>query len=101
MGQYAKAEPLYQRSLKIREAKLGPDHPNVAASLNNLADLYQPWANTPRPSRSTSAASRSARSKLGPDHPDVAASLNNLANLYQDMGQYAKAEPLFQRSLES
>ena len=37
MGQYAKAEPLYQRSLKIRESQLGPDHPDVAASLNNLA----------------------------------------------------------------
>ena len=29
-GQYAKAEPLYQRSLEIREAKLGKDHPDVA-----------------------------------------------------------------------
>ena len=40
MGQYVQAEPLYQRSLKIRESKLGPDHPDVAASLNNLAILY-------------------------------------------------------------
>ena len=41
MGQYAKAEPLYQRSLQIREAKLGKDHPDVAISLYNLADMYQ------------------------------------------------------------
>ena len=41
MGQHAKAEPLYQRSLEIREAKLGKDHPDVADSLNNLAWLYQ------------------------------------------------------------
>ena len=40
MSQYAKAEPLYERSLKIRESKLGPDHPDVADSLNNLANLY-------------------------------------------------------------
>ena len=36
---------------------------------------------------------------VGPDHPDVATSLNNLAVLYLDQGQYAQAEPLYQRSL--
>ena len=36
---------------------------------------------------------------LGPDHPDVAISLNNLAGLYQHQGNYAKAEPLYKRSL--
>ena len=40
MGQYAKAEPLLQQSLKIREAKLGLDHPDVAQTLNQLANLY-------------------------------------------------------------
>ena len=30
-----------KRSLKISEAKLGPDHPHVATSLNNLAGLYR------------------------------------------------------------
>ena len=39
-GQYAQAEPLYKRSLAIREKALGPDHPDVATSLNNLAVLY-------------------------------------------------------------
>ena len=41
MNQYAEAEPLYLRSLKINEAKLGPDHPYVALTLNNLALLYK------------------------------------------------------------
>ncbi|MGH8500651.1 MAG: tetratricopeptide repeat protein, partial [Methylococcales bacterium] len=39
-GQYGQAEPLYQRSLAISEKALGPDHPDVATSLNNLALLY-------------------------------------------------------------
>lgn len=38
---YAAAEPLYQRALKIRERALGPDHPDTATSLNNLAELYR------------------------------------------------------------
>ncbi len=37
-GQYGQAEPLCKRSLAIREKALGPDHPNVAESLNNLAE---------------------------------------------------------------
>jgi tetratricopeptide (TPR) repeat protein len=39
-GRYADAEPLYKRALAIREKTLGPDHPDVAQSLNNLALLY-------------------------------------------------------------
>src|SRR6476620_12658040 len=38
-GQYANAEPLYKRSLVIKEKVLGPDHPDVAVSLNGLAGL--------------------------------------------------------------
>ncbi len=36
---------------------------------------------------------------LGPEHADVAINLNNLAALYQAQGNYAKAAPLYQRSL--
>ena len=36
------AEHLFKRSLTIREKALGPDHPDVAKSLNGLAELvYQ------------------------------------------------------------
>ena len=41
MGAYDQALPLYQRALKIREKALGPEHPDTANSLNNLALLYQ------------------------------------------------------------
>ena len=40
-GNYEVAKPLYERSLAIRENVLGPDHPDVAASLNNLALLLE------------------------------------------------------------
>ena len=41
MGEYAKAEPLYQEALRIRQKVLGPEHPDTAQSLNNLAALYR------------------------------------------------------------
>ena len=40
LGDYAKAEILYKHSLAIREKALGPEHPDVVTSLNNLAALY-------------------------------------------------------------
>ena len=40
-GHGEEAEPLYERSLAIQEKALGPVHPNVATSLNNLAALYK------------------------------------------------------------
>ena len=40
MGDYAKAEPLYRKALRIRQKVFGPEHPDTATSLNNLAALY-------------------------------------------------------------
>ena len=39
MGEYAKAEPLYQEALQILQKILGPEHPNTANGLENLAYL--------------------------------------------------------------
>ena len=38
-GKYDDAEPLYKRALTINEETLGPRHPDVAQSLNNIATL--------------------------------------------------------------
>jgi len=38
--QYTQAEPLLKRTLAIREKTLGPNHPDVAQSLENLASFY-------------------------------------------------------------
>ncbi len=43
-GHYAEAEPLYQRSLAIVEKALGPEHPDLATSLENYAALLRETA---------------------------------------------------------
>ena len=50
-GKYAEAEPLHRRALAMREKALGPEHPDVAQSLNNLANAAMRRASMPRPSR--------------------------------------------------
>jgi hypothetical protein len=39
MGEYARAEPIYQQALQIHTKVLGEEHPDTAANLNNLAFL--------------------------------------------------------------
>ena len=85
-GQYAKAEPLYQRALAIREKALGPEHPDVAASLNNLAVLYHAQGQYAKAEPLYQRALAIREKALGPEHPDVATSLNNLAVLYRRPG---------------
>src|SRR5205823_3328397 len=38
---YARAEPLYRQATEVYKQSLGDHHPRYAASLNNLATLYQ------------------------------------------------------------
>ena len=40
-----------RRALAIDEESYGPDHPNVASDLNNLARCFRPRTASPRPSR--------------------------------------------------
>jgi tetratricopeptide (TPR) repeat protein len=92
-AQYEEAEPLYQKSLAITEKALGPDHPETAVRLNNLALLYHNQGRydkaEPLHKRTLSIRERA----LGGDHPDTAQSLNNLALLYHSQGRYDEAEP--------
>jgi tetratricopeptide (TPR) repeat protein len=98
-GQYADAEPLYKRSLAIREKALGSDHLDVAQSLNNLAELYQAQGRYADAELLHKRALAIREKALGPDHPDVAVSLNNLAELYQAQGRYADALPIVKKTI--
>ena len=40
-GKYGEAEPLQKRALSNFQRALGPEHPNVAASLENYAELLR------------------------------------------------------------
>ena len=98
-GRYGEAEPLFQRSLAIYEKALGPDHPEVATALNNLAVLYEDQGRYGEAEPLYQRSLAIAKKALGPDHPDVATALNNLAELYKSQGRYDDAEPLYQRAL--
>jgi len=98
-ARYAKAEPLYQFALRIREQQLGSNHPDVATSLNGLASLYQEQGKYAEAESLMQRALAIDEQIFGSEHQKVATDLNNLAELYTNQHEYTKAEPLFQRAL--
>jgi tetratricopeptide (TPR) repeat protein len=98
-GKFKEAIPIAQENLELTEKALGPDHPQTAIALNNLAELYDSTGDYVKAEPLLQRALKINEKALGPDHPDTATNLFNLAGLYQSTGGYAKAEPLLQRAL--
>lgn len=97
-ARYDEVEPLLQRALQIREQQLGPDHPDVALTLNNLAILYKNQALYAQAEPLYQRALHISEQTLGANHPEVAHYLLDLAILYNMQGRYAQAAPLYQRA---
>jgi tetratricopeptide (TPR) repeat protein len=84
-GNYAQAEPLYQRALTICEQVLGPQHPDTAQSLNNLAELYRAQGNYAQAEPLMKCALAIYEQVLGPLHPDTKTIRANYTFLLEEM----------------
>ena len=98
-ARYVEAELLYQRALSIREQSLGPEHPDVAALLNNLASSYRAQGKHAEAELLYQRALHIREQSQESESSDVAYPLTNLATLYLEQGKYTEAEPLYQRAL--
>ena len=98
-GQYPEATALIRQSLIIQEQTLGTDHHEVAASLNELAELYFKQGSYADVELLLQRALAIREEALGFNHPDTSRSISNLALLYEQQGRYADAEPLLKRAL--
>ncbi|MFH1109132.1 MAG: tetratricopeptide repeat protein [Planctomycetota bacterium] len=99
-ARFAEAEPLMRRALDIDEKSYGPNHPDVARDLNNLAQLLQATNRLADAEPLMRRALDIDEKSYGPNHPNVAIRLNNLAQLLQDTNCLAEAEPLMRRALD-
>ncbi len=77
---------------------MGPNHPNVALTLNNLAGLHKAQGHYAEAETYHKRALAIREKVLGPDHPVTGESLRNLGELYQLQGRTAEAEPLLKRA---
>jgi tetratricopeptide (TPR) repeat protein len=100
LGAYKKAEPLYEKALKIYQKVLGEEHPSTATSYGSLAGLYRSMGAYEKAEPLYLKSLKIREKLLGEEHPSTATSYNNLAGFYESMGAYEKAEPLYEKALK-
>ena len=93
-----RAKQRYLRDLATRERVLGPEHPGVAHSLNDLAELYRAKGHYAEAEPLYQRALAIREKAFGPDDPDVATSLENYAGLLWKTGREDEAKEMKARA---
>jgi Flp pilus assembly protein TadD len=83
-----------RRALAIDKKAYGPDHPDVAIDLNNLARLLQDTSRLAEAEPLMRRALAILENSLGHDHPRTVTVRHNLALLLREMGKPAEADNL-------
>lgn len=99
-GHYALALPPAQQSLAVRERILGPNHGDVAVSLNTLGLIFHQLVKIPEARAAHERALRLREQLDGSTHASVAESLTNLARVLTSSGDFSAARRLLERALQ-
>jgi hypothetical protein len=92
-GNYAFAEELLREAAALQEQTLGPNHPELANTLNNLGVVCEMADNPIDAEHYFRRAYTVATSTLAPDHPFVATSSKNLHDFCAARGRPAELPP--------
>jgi tetratricopeptide (TPR) repeat protein len=99
-GDMENAIAFYSRALEIREKNLGPDHLEVAATLNRLGATYAFLQRNEEAETALRRALSIRELKLGERNRLTGQSYSNLALLFAGMGDYDKAELYYLRAID-
>ena len=97
---YAAARLALERALEITEAAYGPDHPDVAFTLNQLGVVLRDQADYAAARSALERALEITEAAYGPDHPSVASTLHALGVVLRDQADYAAARSALECALE-
>ena len=86
-GDYASAEQLLREAASLQEASLGPLHPDLANTLNNLGVVCEMTEKPVDAEQCFRRACAIATEVLRPDHPFVATSRKNLEDFCEARGK--------------
>jgi eukaryotic-like serine/threonine-protein kinase len=100
LGLNDRALPLLEKSLELRTRVFGPEHPQVAESLEALGTLTAARGDFDGAEALHRRALEMRRKLLGPDDPAVAESMNSLATDLLVKAKHDEAEPLFRGALD-
>ena len=85
-GDFPAAAAILRRLLEVQTSRLGPDHPDLATTLNNLALMLERSGDTAEAGRCYRRALAVATLAHGPDAASVRVSQANLAAFYREFG---------------
>jgi serine/threonine protein kinase len=100
LGHPQDAIPLLVKARETRAAKLGADHPDTLASMNNLAAGYRAAGKLDLAVPLFEETLKLMKAKLGANHPDTLKCMNNLATGYLYAGRPDLALPLLEETLK-
>ena len=98
-GRFDEVRPFLSQSFTMREQLLGAEHADTAASLSDLAELFQVQGKYEEAESLYRLALTIRQKVLGTEHLATAVSMNDLAVLYADQGKYQQAEDLLRGAL--
>jgi tetratricopeptide (TPR) repeat protein len=90
----------FERIQTLRKVHLGPDHPDIFASLDALANAYSLAARHPDAIALRQQILDSRRARRGPDHPETIECVCSLAGAYQYASRWDLSVPLLEHALE-
>ena len=93
------ALPLLKASVATRERVLGPDHPDVAQAIGNMASVLEYMGRDAEAEGMHRRALAIRERALGPDHVDVAGSLNSLGGVLWVLGEREEGMRCLERAL--
>jgi tetratricopeptide (TPR) repeat protein len=99
MGRYEEARLRHERALALRQKTLGPEHPLVAASYNNLGTVLAELGQFEEARASYDRALQLRRKTQGKDHPLVALSYSNLGTALAELGRHDEARDMYEHAL--
>jgi tetratricopeptide (TPR) repeat protein len=98
-GRWQAAVDAERRALDLRRAHLGPRHPSVFVSLNNLGAALQRMGRDEDALPVAQEALAMGEELLGPDHPDVAVCRENLGVSLGELGRWSEAVAPLERAM--
>ncbi len=98
-AEFREAKAALERALSIAEAAFGPNHPNIASTVNNLGTVLKELGDLKGAKKCCERALSIAEAAFGPNHPNVATDVNNLGSVLQDLGDLKGAKKCYERAL--
>lgn len=99
-GRYDDGLRTWQACLYLTAATFGPEHPNMATLLSNLATIQKAKGDLPGARQSMERAIEIKSKHFDLDHHAFAISYSNLATIQQDQGDLPEARKSMERAIE-